>query len=145
MAFSSDMAKLVADQLSRFVTLNRHQLAGQAANLDFWLAQVRNSLEVIDGYGKRFQRLKAAQARHVTEHHTTEFSLHDPRHTQAGPPPPRKAPESELREARQALCDAARRFLVRCHKEGFIAESALREACDSLGIGVDAAELRSGA
>ena len=78
MAFSSDMAKLVADQLSRFVTLNRHQLAGQAVNLDFWLAQLRNGLEVIDGYGKRFQRLKAAQAKHVTEHRTTEFSLDDP-------------------------------------------------------------------
>ena len=37
MSFSTDVAKLVADQLSRFVTLNPHQLAGQVANLDFWL------------------------------------------------------------------------------------------------------------
>ena len=52
MSFSTDMAKLVADQLSRFVTLRPHQLAGQAANLDFWLAQVRHALGGIDGYGE---------------------------------------------------------------------------------------------
>jgi hypothetical protein len=34
MSFSTDIAALVANQLSRFVTLNRHQLAGQAANPD---------------------------------------------------------------------------------------------------------------
>ena len=66
MSFSTDMAKLVADQLSRFVTLRPHQLAGQAANLDFWLAQVRHALSVIDGYGVRFIRLHAAQEQHVT-------------------------------------------------------------------------------
>ena len=37
MSFSTDVAKLVADQLSRFVTLNPHPLAGQVANLDFRL------------------------------------------------------------------------------------------------------------
>ena len=60
MSFSTKLAKLVADQLARFVTLNRHQLAGQVANLDFWLDQVRHGLAVVDGYGRRFQRLKAA-------------------------------------------------------------------------------------
>src|SRR5262245_28135841 len=72
-SFSTDMAKLVADQLSRFVTLNRHQLAGQVANLDFWLAQVRHALAVIEGYGSRFVRMHAAQEQYVTQHGTTEF------------------------------------------------------------------------
>lgn len=43
MSFSTEMAGLVAGQLARFVTLNRHQLAGQVANLEFWLAQVRHA------------------------------------------------------------------------------------------------------
>lgn len=131
------MAKLVADQLARFVTLNRHQLAGQVANLDFWLDQVRHSLAVLDGYGKRFQKLKAAQARHIREHHTTEFALHDPCCTQGSPAPPRKVPDHELKDARVALCDAARRFLVRCYREGFIEESVFRQRCTDLGIGAD--------
>ena len=35
MSFSENMAKVVADQLARFVTLNTHQLAGHMANLEF--------------------------------------------------------------------------------------------------------------
>jgi hypothetical protein len=51
---------LVTAQLAKFATLNRHQLAGQVANLDFWLAEARHWLDVIDGYRPRFERLKAA-------------------------------------------------------------------------------------
>ena len=49
MSFSEDMAKVVSDQSSRFVTLNRHPLAGQVMNLDFWIDQARHSLAVLDG------------------------------------------------------------------------------------------------
>jgi hypothetical protein len=142
-AFSTDMANLVTHQLSRFVTLNRHQLVGQVANLDFWLAEVRHRLEVVDGYGQRFQRLKAAQSKHVAEHHTIQFALDDPCCTQGMPDRPQRVPEKEMRDARKALCDAARRFLVRCINEGFIEESVLRQACTDLGIGVDVTDLRS--
>ena len=107
MSFSTDMAKLVTEQLSRFNTLNRHQIAGQVANLDFWLAEVRHALDVLNGYGSRFQLLKTAQAKHVKEHHTTEFFVIDPE-LPAGPAPLRKVPEKELKDARLALCDAAR-------------------------------------
>src|SRR5437016_2297480 len=122
MSFSSDMAKLVTDQLSRFVTLNRHQLAGQVANLEFWLAEVRHCQEAIDGYGKRFHRLKTAQTKHVQTHHTHEFELDDPCCTQTGPAPPQRVPDRELREVRRSLCDAAYRFLVRCCNEGLISK-----------------------
>src|SRR5438045_2068513 len=74
-SFSTDLAKLVSDQLAQFVTLNRHQLAGHGANLDFWLGEVRQCLEVIDGYKKRFERMRAAQAQHVEAHKTTEWRL----------------------------------------------------------------------
>lgn len=141
MSFSTDMAKLVADQLSRFVTLNRHQLAGQAANLDFWVAQARHALEVIDGYEQRFRRLKAGQAGYVREHDTKVSLLFDP-DIQAAPAPPRRVPDADLRDARRSLTDATYRFLVRCCNDGLIPESRLRAVCDSLGIGVDAADLR---
>ena len=36
MAYMNDISRILADQLAKFATLNRHQLAGQAANLDFW-------------------------------------------------------------------------------------------------------------
>src|SRR5262245_62134319 len=128
------MAKLVADQLSRFVTLNRHQLAGQVANLDFWLAEVRHALAVIDGYGVRFVRLEAGQEQYVTTH-DTKMSVIDPAGvTERRPPPPRRIPDRELQKARRVLAEAATRFLQRCRHEGLISEQQHSEACRGLGI-----------
>jgi hypothetical protein len=141
-SFSTDMAKLVTDQLTRFVTLNRHQLAGQVANLDFWLGEVRHCLEVIDGYNKRFERLRTAQIRYVEVHQTTEWPLGDTEFPEKASPPGR-IPDAELREARRALREAAYRFLVRCFNEGFIDEPALRRDCDSLGLGIEASDLKA--
>ncbi len=78
MSFSENMAKVVADQLARFVTLNTHQLAGHVANLDFWVSQARHALEVIDGYEPRFRQLKAAQDQYVAEHRTENLSAQRP-------------------------------------------------------------------
>ena len=144
MSFSTDLAKLVTDQVSRFVTLNGHQLAGHIANLDFWTAEVRHGLQVLDGYGKRFRSMKAAQQEHIAEHDTVEFKLNDPCCTQGKPAPPRKVPDGDLKEARLALSEATRRFLVRCHSEGLINEAAFRKACDDSGIGFEPADVARG-
>src|SRR5262245_16678031 len=120
-SFSTDIAELVTDQVKRFVTLNRHQLAGHVANLDFWTAEVRHCLQVLDGYGKRFQLMKAAQEKHVAEHHTIEFDREDPGCTQGTPGRPRKVFDGELKKARVALREAARRFWIRCYTAGLIA------------------------
>jgi hypothetical protein len=142
MPYSSDIAKILDDQIAKFVTLNRHQLVGHVANLDFWLAEVRHCLDVIDGYEPRFERLKAAQTEYVAEHRTVEFDLRDPRHTQGPAAPPRRVSDAELRETRRSLCGVTYRFLVRCFNEDFIDEAALRWECDQLGIGVEATDLR---
>lgn len=134
MSFSTDLARLIADQISRFVTLNRHQLTGQVANLDFWMAEVRHGLKVLDGYGERFRSLKTAQQQHVAEHHTIEFDLDDPCCTQRTAAPPQRVPDSELKQARLALTEATRRFLERCHREGLLDDAAFRKACEKSGI-----------
>ena len=141
MSFSENMANVVANQLARFITLNRHQLAGHVANLDFWVAQARHALEVIDGYQERFRRLKAGQAEYVASHGTTLSSPFDPDIT--GPPDlPRRVPDGGLRDARRAVADATYRFLVRLCNDGLITESRFRDICGSLDIGVEAADLR---
>jgi hypothetical protein len=126
------MAALVTNQLARFVTLNRHQLAGQVANLEFWLAQVRHALAVLDGYGVRFVRMYGAQEQYVAAHGTTEPGVDYPTKQKASPP--RRIPDRELRKSRRALIDAASRFLQRCRGDGLITESQLSEARESLGI-----------
>jgi len=141
MSFSEIMAKIVADQLARFVTLNRHQLAGQASNLDFWVDQARHALEVIDGYEPRFRRLKAAQDEYVAEHNTLTFFPSDPE-IKGAADPPRRVPHATLCNARVSVTDATYRFLVRCYNDGLIPESRLRDICGSLDIGVETTDLR---
>ncbi len=127
--------------MSRFHHINRHQLAAQAANLDFWLDEVRHALSVIDGYNARFDRLRSAQARYVSEHLTSEFHLDDPCCTKQAASPPRRVPHSELAFSRRSLCEATYLLLVRFHNEHLIPESTLRSACSALGIGVETRDL----
>ncbi len=104
MAFSSDLAKLVSGTLSRFVqALNRHQLAGQVANLDFWITQIRNALDVIDRYGERFVRMNAAQDQYVNTHDTKEFNLKSEFSELSTAKLPRRVPDRELQAARKEL------------------------------------------
>jgi hypothetical protein len=131
-SFSTELAGLVTNQLSRFVTLNRHQLAGQVANLDFWLAQVRHTLAALDGYGVRFVRMEAAQERYVTVHGTTESIQNADEWIERKASPPRRIPDRELRKARRALTDAVSRFLERCRKDGFLSEAEFSEASRDL-------------
>jgi hypothetical protein len=119
------MAKLVTDQLTRFVTLNPYQLAGHVENLDFWLTQVRHARATLDGYGVRFVRLHDAQERFVVQQGIT-VSVVDPAGVIQRPPPaPRRIPDREIRQARRSLVEATRRFLERCQNEGLIAESVV--------------------
>jgi hypothetical protein len=134
MSFSTDMAELVANQLTRFVTLNPHQLAGQVANIDFWLAQVSHALAVIDGYGVRFVRMEAAQGQYVAAHGTTMSEVGPAGVTERRPPAARRIPDRELRKARRELLEAASRFLERCRHDGLISESEWSSALAGLGI-----------
>jgi len=145
MAYSAEIAKVLTNQLVRFATLNRHQLFGQVSNLDFWMAEVRHSHDVIDGYNPRFERLKTAQTKYAAEHDTIEFGLRDDNYNYEKPAaPPKRVPDGEMKEARQSLCDATYHFLVRCFKEGAVEEGTLRQECSNLDIGIDAMDLKRG-
>jgi hypothetical protein len=136
MAYMTDIGEILAKQLAKFVTLNRHQLAGQAANLDFWSAELQHCLDVIDGYKSRFNRMRDAQMTYATEHRTTEFGL-DPHDTWGSPGsvvPPKRIDHQELEAVRQDLCDAMRRFLVRCRNESLIDDTTFQETTARFGI-----------
>jgi hypothetical protein len=97
MAYSSDITKTLTVQITKFVTLNPHQLAGHVANLDFWMAEVRHCLDVIDGYDRRFDEMKTAQMKHISERGTVQIRLDDSWGTQkTAPPPIRLAPTRSI-------------------------------------------------
>lgn len=146
-AYTTDLARLLTRQLTKFTTLNRHQLAGQVANLDFWLAEARHCLDVLDGYQGRFERMKAAEAAYVAAHDTREFQLNDRhyghRDITRTVSQSRRTSDAQRTQARHELCEACYRFLLRCFREGQLDESRLRQACEPLGVGVESRDLTS--
>lgn len=70
MTYSIKQAEIIADQLERLATQNTYQLAGQVANIDFWIAEAVHAVRTIDDYPARFQRLRDAQVGWVEEHGT---------------------------------------------------------------------------
>ena len=129
LSYSTDMANLLANQLSRFATLNRYQLVGQLANLNFWLEQVHNSLAVFDGYGVRFVNLQSAQGGYVATHGVAQSRPDDSFPTRQKEPS--RVPHRELQKARKSLVAAASRFLNRCRQDGLISEADLSKALKS--------------
>jgi hypothetical protein len=104
------------------------------ANLDFWLAQVRHAISVIDGYSARFIQMESAQEQDVARHGTQEFPLNSEYAVARKAAPPRRIPDREMRRARKSLIEAAYRFLARCHKDHLISETRFSDACHSLEI-----------
>jgi hypothetical protein len=105
MSYMTDISEMLAKQLMKSVTLQRHQLAGQAANLEFCSNEVQHCLDVIDGYKSRFTRMRAAQMAYAADHQTSEFRL-DPDDTCCFPgkaSPPRRIDYRELEAAGESL------------------------------------------
>jgi hypothetical protein len=100
-----------------------NQLAGHAANVDFWIGETKHALMVIDGYQERFARLRTGQAEYEKQDNVAKTG------------PLRRSSKSTAREKiRRELCEALERFLSRCHREGLLTEKNLQVALNSLGI-----------
>jgi hypothetical protein len=134
MSYSSEIAELLAKQITKLSTFNRHQLAGQIANLDFWLAEVKHCFSVIHDYEKRFVRMKDAQEKYVNKHATVEFDLEDPCRDPHPVSGPIRVPARELKDARTNLKNSIYRFLKRCVDEKMIDQTQISEYCDELEI-----------
>src|SRR5262245_60127178 len=120
MAYSSDIADVLTAQLNRLAKLNPHQLAGQTANLEFWLSEVRHCLAVIDGYRARFERLKDAQTQFARERGSEVFDLRYDDSIPETPLKPRRVPDEELQSSRRELREAFYRFLIRAYRERLV-------------------------
>jgi hypothetical protein len=147
MSYSVAISTMLAETLTRFASLNSHQLAGHIANLDFWLAEVNHCIAVLDGHRRRYEAMKAAQVRYATDHSTREYSYlcdgYCPDCAEGDTAsPPKRIPHGQFKDAVWTLRDAAYQFLLRCHKAGLIDEAKLCAAADTVGTGVDVADLR---
>jgi hypothetical protein len=98
-------------------------LAGHAANLDFWVGEVRHRLTVLDTYSQRLDRMK--QGRQAFEKRHGQFQLGANKRT---------LPDDERMQLRLRLCEAAQRFLRRCHQEDLLTAAKLTEVAAELGL-----------
>lgn len=146
MSYSTERAALIATQLERLSTQNAHQLAGQLANLEFWIEEAVAAIRVIDGYPERFRRLRATQGEWVKAH-GTKVSGYCPFCRGAcelgpqTPEPPRRIPAEDLDRARESVRTAGRRYLLRLYRAHLLEESAVRRACDAVGIALENQDL----
>jgi hypothetical protein len=145
-SYSTRRATLLADQLERLATQNLHQLAGQIANLDFWISEAEAALDTIDLYPARFRRLRDAQAEWVEAHGTRVVAYCAVCQGACGfgpgkPEPPRRVPSGDLASAAAAVRGAMRRFLLRLYRAGLLDEPAVRGHADRLEIAVEPEDL----
>jgi hypothetical protein len=123
------ISRPLIETVNHAAALPVEQLAGHAANLDFWVSETRHCLAVIDGYQQRFARLQAGQAEYEKRHEGVA----------SGPPLRRGSKEHGRAELRRALCEAIERFLSRCHQEGLVSAKAMRASLKVLGTQADTA------
>jgi hypothetical protein len=146
MSYSIKRAELLADQLERLATQHTHQLAGQHANLQFWLSEAVAAIRTLDEYPTRYRQLRDTQLAWVREH-ATKITRYCPiccgpcEFGPQTPARPYRIPSEELSAARDAVRRAARRLLLRLYHAEFVTEAELREAADLVGAAVEREDL----
>lgn len=150
MIYTIERAKLITDQLRKFADSYAYMVAGQFANIDFWIDETLNSIRAIDQHNVRFEKMCEAQKEWIeeknvrvpdycyicngicelSEQHYKKPELHKQR------------AKNEKKEARKKLVNSAYYFLVRCFKIGLLNEEELKGYCNQIGTSVDLDDLK---
>jgi len=147
MSYSIAKAALIADQLSRLSTQHAHQLAGQASNLAFWMAEAAAAIAVIDDYPARFRRLRDAQvawvsAKNVRVPHYCPVCQGECEFSPSTPEPPHRIPSQEFSAARAQVRAAAAQLLLRLHRATLLEASELARYVRELDLPIEPEDLR---
>ena len=148
MAYIIDQADDVASMLEKFTTAHAYQVAGQFANLEFWMGETLHALEALSNYDDRFARMSTAQEMWIGNHNVVVGSYCPMCKGQCEFEPDLKPPRAPTMIPSKARGDAVRRlrdamyfFLVRCFRMNLIDENALRDVCERVGTSVAALDL----
>jgi hypothetical protein len=136
LSYTLKIADALADTPRVFVTLNRHQLVGNVANIEYWFDEAIHCLGVIDGFRARFQAIKSAQAKYVRDHDTVAFRPGDDGAASIPPARPNLS-DYELKRVRREVVDAAYAFARRAFKESLIPAASFRALAERIGTTID--------
>ena len=148
MAFINDRADAVASMLEKFTTAHAYQVAGQYANVEFWISETLHALNALADYENRFDRLTAAQSDWVGTHNVVVGSYCPACDGQCEfepdlkpPRAPTKIPSKGRDEATRRLKDAFYFFIIRCFRMNLVEEQTLRDMCSRVGTSIEARDL----
>ena len=148
MAFIIDRADSVALMLERFTTADGFMVAGQFANLEFWVSETLHALEALDDYQIRFERLSEAQRTWIREHDVVVGSYCPMCDGQCEfgpgfkpPRPPTKIPSTARNNASRRLKDAFYFFVLRCFRMELLDAKSVQEIFKRVGTSVESRDL----
>ncbi len=134
MPYIEDITEPLIQTLTHTGGLPVHQLAGHAANLEFWAAEVKHAFDVVDGYSQRFKNIQQGEEDYTERQEQKGRPV--TRGYRTSPPMKRGIKDQELKDVRRRLADAMYHVLGRCYNEDLIVENALDQLGESLGFDV---------
>jgi len=125
MSYLSDITLPLIQTLEHFTGLPAHQLAGHAANLDFWRSEVEHRRRIIGTYQARFNRMSEAQQAYGSIHGFGTKSGHGfegpvPETITSLPPLRKSTTDSERKALLKQLDQAFNVFCERLKRESLI-------------------------
>lgn len=150
MIYTIERANLITKKLRMFTDSNTYIVAGQFANIDFWIEETISSIRAIDEHNVRFEKMYEAQKNWIEEKNVKEPNYC---HICNGiceltaqhykkPELPKQRAKNEKKESKKELVDSAYYFLVRCFKIGLLNKEDLKNYCNQIGTNIDPDDLR---
>ena len=149
MIYTVERANLITEQLRKFSDSNGYMVAGQFANIDFWMNETESAIKAIDEHNTRFEKMYKAQKEWIED---KNVRVPDYCHICNGicelseehykkPELPKKRAKNEKKQSRKELVDSAYYFLIRCFKIGLLNKEEMNDYCNQIGTGIDPSDL----
>ena len=150
MIYTTKRAILITKQLRKFTDSYAYMVAGQFANIDFWMNETVSSIRAIDEHNMRFEKMCEAQKKWIEDKNVSVpdycsicngiCELSEQHYKK--PELPRNRAKNEKKESRKELIDSAYYFLVRCFKIGLLNQEELKGYCSKIGTSIDPYDLK---
>lgn len=150
MIYTIEKAILVTEQLRKFTDSNDYMVAGQFANINFWIDEVASAIKALDEHNSRFNTMYETQKNWIEEHNTKipdycficngicELSVEH----YVKPELPKRRFKNEKKEARKKLVDSGYYFLIRCFNMELLNKEEINDFCDKIGTSIDSYDIK---
>ena len=150
MIYTVEKANLITKQLNKFKDNYAFMVAGQFANIEFWINEVETAITAIDEHNIRFTKMYDAQEKWIDEKNVRIpdycyicngiCELSNEHYKK--PELPKQKSTNDKNDSRKDLINAMYYFLVRCLKLELLNEELFKEYCNRIGTSIDPNDLK---